>query len=115
MRAFTIAVLTVLLLAPAAFAAETLFDRLVRISKDVQAVPPGAKAAAATPAAAALEAHAKTCKRDDLPCERETRRLAAKLDTSLREDANMAKLQKEPARAEKLEKLREALLKQLNT
>ncbi|MDB5364156.1 MAG: hypothetical protein JWM77_83 [Rhodospirillales bacterium] len=114
MRALPIALLTILLLAPAAMAAETFFDRVVRIAKDVQALPPGAKPPTATPAAAALEAHAKTCKHDDLPCERETRRLATKLDATLREDANMAKMQKEPARADKIEKLREALMKQLN-
>jgi hypothetical protein len=112
MRAF--AVLTMLLFASTAMAAETFFDRVAKIAKEVEAIPAGAKPSAATPVATELEAKAKSCKPNDLPCERETRRLATKLDSSLQQDANMAKMLKETARLEKIEKIRAALMKQLN-
>ncbi|GIL38489.1 hypothetical protein [Roseiterribacter gracilis] len=114
MRTRIAAILTLCLLASPAMAAESFYDRLVKIAKDVQALPAGTKPATATPAAVELEAKAKSCKPNDLPCEREARRLATKLDTSLMQDANMAKMHKETARLEQIEKIRAALMKQLN-
>jgi hypothetical protein len=113
MRAF--ALLAILLVSSTAIAAETFFDRVAKIAKEVQALPAGTKPATAAPVAAELETKAKACKPNDLPCERETRRLATKLDASLLQDANMAKMHKEPARVEQIEKLRAALMKQLNS
>lgn len=104
-----------LLVASQAIAAETFFDRVAKIAKDAQAIPAGAKPSVATPVAAELEAKAKTCKPNDLPCERETRRLATKLDASLQQDANMAKMMKEDARIAQIEKLRGLLMRQLNS
>jgi hypothetical protein len=106
--------LSAVLLAGAANAADPFYERVGRIAKDVQALPAGAKPATATADAAALEAKAKSCKANDLPCERETRKLATQLGMSLQADANTAKMLKETARLEKIEKLRQALLKVLN-